>query len=372
MKKKIVAITANTGWYIYNFRKNTILALIEQGYEVIVCAPSDKYSSSIEELGCIYVPLMIDQNGKNPLKDLLTLFRFYKVFEKYKVDVALNFTPKNNIYSTIAAKLLNIKVINNIAGLGVAFSSKNFLNLVVRNLYKYSQQNADFIFFQNKEDATVFKNFGIKDSNTDILPGSGVDLRRFNVCPPHTDNVVRFALVARMLIDKGVMQFIESAEILKSKYSHRVEFLLVGFLDDDNPRAVPSSVIEKWTNKGIVKYLGVSDFIEDIVSNVDCVVLPSFYREGVPKSLLEAAAMGRPLITTDSIGCKETVINNVTGYLCKPRSVSDLCAKMEKIISMSKEDKIKMGLAGRQYIERNFDERIVIDKYINVLNSFFE
>ncbi|HBA3937621.1 TPA: glycosyltransferase family 4 protein, partial [Escherichia coli] len=266
----------------------------------------------------------------------------------------------------------NIKVINNIAGLGTAFSSKNFLNLVAINLYKYSQKKADFIFFQNKEDAIIFKSFGINESNTDILPGSGVDLRRFNVCPVHTDNVVRFALVARMLVDKGVMQYIECAENLKSKYGNRVEFLLVGFLDDNNPRAVHSSIIEKWTNKDIVKYLGVSDSIEDIVSNVDCVVLPSFYREGVPKSLLEAAAMGRPLITTDSIGCKETVINNVTGYLCEPRSVSDLCAKMEKIISMSKEDKVKMGLAGRQYIERNFDERIVVDKYLNVISDFFE
>lgn len=321
------------------------------------------------ELGCEYQEIAIDKSGINPFKDLRTILDFYCQFKKHNIDAVLNFTPKNNIYATLAAKYSNVKVINNIAGLGTAFNTGGVLNIIVRFLYKYSQNKADFIFFQNKDDHSIFMQLGLSHIDSDILPGSGVDLERFSFTLPRSDQVTRFALIARMLIDKGVLQYVECAEILKEKYQESVEFLLVGFLDDTNSRSVSSTDMDKWVKAGHVKYLGVSNNIEEIVGDVDCVVLPSFYREGVPKSLLEAAAMGKPLITTENVGCRETVEDSVTGFLCKPRSVSDLCSKLEIIINMPLEKRIEMGKAGRCRIEQLFDEKIVIDKYLNVLKK---
>lgn len=367
MENKIIAITANTCWYILNFRKNTIVRLINEGYTVIACAPEDDYLHSLVELGCIYKKINIDKSGLNPLKDLKTIYEFYAAFKKFKVNAVLNFTPKNNIYSTMAAKLAGAKVINNIAGLGTAFSNSGFLNFIVRTLYKFSQKNADYIFFQNKDDADIFKNLGIVSTRTDILPGSGVDLNRFAFTPAINDGVTRFALIARLLRDKGITQYAESARALKAKYGDGVEFLLVGFVDDINPRSISSAEIDKWVGDGYVQYLGISNSIEQIVGGVDCVVLPSFYREGVPKSLLEAAAMGKPIVTTDNVGCRETVEDGVTGLLCQTRSVKDLCEKLDLIINMPFEQRLMMGRAGRDRVVKLFDEKIVIDKYLRAL-----
>ncbi|NJQ19138.1 glycosyltransferase family 4 protein [Pantoea sp. LS15] len=368
MKDKIIAITANTCWYIYNFRKNTIISLIEHGYHVIACAPRDDYTSLLEELGCAYEEVKIDKSGINPLNDIYTVINFYKIFKRNNVVIVLNFTPKNNIYSTIAAKICKVKVINNIAGLGAAFGHSGWLNLIVKTLYKFSQSNADFIFFQNEDDSNIFRRLGISGVNTDILPGSGVDLKRFTVTRPRMDGVTRFALIARMLTDKGILQYVGAAKNLKSKYNN-VEFLLVGFIDDKNPRSITTTQMNGWVSEGHVKYLGVSDSIEKILGDVDCVVLPSFYREGVPKSLLEAAAMGKPLITTDNVGCKETLEDGVTGFLCEPRSVESLSDKMELIINMPEHERIAMGTAGRNFIETRFDEQIVINKYLNAIET---
>ncbi|UXL11572.1 glycosyltransferase family 4 protein [Enterobacter cloacae] len=368
MKNKIIAITANTCWYIYNFRKNTIISLIEHGYRVIACAPKDDYTASLEQLGCVYEEVKIDKSGINPLHDICTTINFYQVFKKNNVNIVLNFTPKNNIYSTIAAKILNAKVINNIAGLGAAFGNTGWLNFIVKSLYKFSQKNADFIFFQNEDDYNIFKKLGINSINTDILPGSGVDLKRFKITHSRMDGVTRFALVARMLADKGIMQYVGAAKKLKSKYNN-VEFLLVGFIDDTNPRSVTTTQMNEWVSEGHVKYLGVSNSIEKILSDVDCVVLPSYYREGVPKSLLEAAAMGKPLITTDNVGCKETLQDGITGFLCEPRSVESLSDKMEIIINMPEPKRSAMGKAGRNFIEARFDEQIVINKYLKAIDT---
>ncbi|ENY3729147.1 glycosyltransferase family 4 protein [Enterobacter kobei] len=369
MQNKTIAITANTCWYIYNFRKNTILTLLDEGYDVIACAPFDKYTYLLESLGCRYQEVKIDKSGLNPLKDIYTIYNFYKIFKNANVDVVLNFTPKNNIYSTFAAKICKIKVINNIAGLGTAFGSAGLLNFIVRNLYKYSQKEADFIFFQNIEDYSIFRQLGINKLSMDILPGSGVDLKRFAFKQSTNDGIIRFAVIARMLIDKGIVQYVDAARLLKAKYRDSVEFSLIGFIDDLNPRSISSGKMKEWVEEGHVKYLGASDNIEKIIGDVDCVVLPSFYREGVPKSLLEAAAMGKPIITTDNVGCREALENGKTGYLCQPRSVSDLCSKMELIINLSLEDRIAMGKAGREFIEKKFDEKIVIKKYLTALQT---
>lgn len=347
-----------------------MLALVENGYEVFAIAPRDNYSSKIERLGIKFIHINIEQSGTNPFNDAQTLLSFINIFLKNKIDIVLNFTPKNNIYSTFAAKICGVKVINNIAGLGILFVKESPTSKIARFLYKTSQRFADKIFFQNDDDRELFLLNGMaKKEVTDRLPGSGVDLERFTVTPSIDDGVTRFLLIARMLYEKGVEHYVESARILRRKYGRNVEFNLLGFLDVQNPSAVPKEQMQEWVSEGIVNYLGTSDSVETEIAKSDCVVLPSFYREGVPKSLLEAGAMGKPIVTTDNVGCRETVDDGVNGFLCEPRSTASLVSQLDRIITMGHQSRISMGLLSRQKIENEFNENIIISKYLEAIKT---
>lgn len=360
-----IVLTANTSWYIYNFRKNTIKELISKGVEVHVISPHDEYTEKIKSLGCQVHHIKIVGRGVNPFVDIFTCLSFFRIFIKINPQAILNFTPKNNIYSSLAAAPLNIPVINNIAGLGHAFIKNSFLNKIVRKLYKVSQKKVSYIFFQNEEDREVFKKNKIGvNALKERIPGSGADLKRFYFSPAPQKKPLRFLLTARMLKEKGVYLFAEAAEYFKQKYGDKVEFSLLGFCDSTNPSGVKIDEINAWVDQGIINYLGVTDKVESVIKDVHCVVLPSYYREGVPKSLLEAGAMGKPIITTDNVGCRETVVDGFNGYLCKPKSLNSLIDAMEKIIVSSDEEINQLGKNSRKHIADNFDETIVIDRYL--------
>lgn len=364
-----ISITANTSWYIYNFRRNTILALINSGHEIIAVSSDLDYKDKLESLGCKYVQIEMQRWGKNPFFDLKTIYDFYKIFKKEKVELTLNFTPKNNIYASYAASFLNIKIINNIAGLGVVFIVNNLFSRLVSFLYKTSQKKADYIFFQNNDDKQLFIDLGIvRSENCDRLPGSGVDLSRFEYSAMSTSNKIRFLLVARLIAEKGVRLYAEAAKELKKRYTN-LEFCLLGPLDTCSASAIKSDEIEAWQNQEIINYLGFTDHVENELKLSDCIVLPSYYREGVPKSLLEAAAIGRPIITTDNVGCKEVVDDGVNGFLCEPRSMTSLMYNLEKFILLSPIEKEKMSAKSREKVQKEFDENIVIKKYLDVINN---
>lgn len=365
----IIAITSNTSWYLFNFRRNTIRALLDNGYTVLAIAPEDNYSKKLIALGCKFIHVPIDQGGTNPLRDLQTFFCFLKNYYFHKPDVVLNFTPKNNIYSTLAAWVRGVPCINNIAGLGFLFINEGMSSKIARWLYKITQSKAKKIFFQNEEDRQLFiLNKLAPEYLTDRIPGSGVDMERFVESPAIDDGKVKFILIARMLYDKGVKEFVEAARLIKQKHSN-ADFFLLGFLDVNNPSAVSKQTMNEWVSEGIVQYLGVSDNVEFEIAKVDCVVLPSTYREGVPKSLLEAGAMGKPIITTNSIGCRDVVDDGVNGFLCEPKNVIDLVDKMEILILMPHQERLAMGSKSRLKIEREFDEKRVIRKYLEAISE---
>ncbi|MEZ9488247.1 glycosyltransferase family 4 protein [Vibrio breoganii] len=365
---KTVVITSNTSWYLYNFRKNTILALLKEGYRVVAVSPQDAYSQKLTEIGAEYCHISIDQGGTNPIKDVASFFGFVSLYRRIRPNVVLNFTPKNNIYSTLAARFVGAKAINNIAGLGMVFINENLTAKLARLLYKISQPRAHTIFFQNDEDKALFAKHKLAPLDiTDRVPGSGADLSRFAISESDDDGCVRFLLIARMLYDKGIGHYVEAARALRAKYGDKVEFRLLGFLDVNNPSAVSKAEMQSWVDEGIVNYLGTSDCVEDEIAKVDCMVLPSFYREGVPKSLLEACAMGKPIVTTDNVGCRETVDDGINGYLCEPRSTESLIDKLDLMINRSHEQRLAMGLKSRTKVENEFDEQIVINKYLNAV-----
>lgn len=371
-----VVISSNTAWSLFNFRAGLIRALVSKGYEVVVVAPYDEYAQKLSSLGCRYIPIHMDNKGANPVRDLLLLLRFLMLLRSESPAVYLSYTVKPNIYGSIAAHFLSIPVVNNIAGLGVVFIKDSILTKIVKMLYRLSLSRSFKVFFQNNEDRELFIRDSLVDANkTDRLPGSGVDLRHYNaeaqlyspLPTVKTDNPLRFLLAARMLWDKGVGNYVDAARLVKKRYPD-VEFYLLGFLDVINPAAISKEQMSKWVSEGVVNYLGVTDDMKSFLANADCVVLPSFYREGVPRVLLEAAAMGRPIITTDAVGCRDVVDDGVNGFLVIPRDVHDLAEKMVRMIELPLEARLLMGSKSRAKMELEFDENIVIDQYQVVIN----
>lgn len=364
MKKKKIVIALNTAWNLVNFRTGLIRALLAEGYEVVAVAPYDEYVFKLSTLGCRYVALPMDNTGTNPGRDALLLWRFYRLLKAERPSLYLGYTVKPNIYGSMAAHALSIPVVNNIAGLGAVFIRGGWLRGLVRCFYRLALARSARVFFQNDDDRHLFVKDGlVKPGVADSVPGSGVDLTHFSLRPLPDQKVLRFLLVGRILWDKGVGEYVEAARLLKGR-GFEVECCLLGFLDVQNPAAITKAQMEAWVSEGVVRYLGSSDDVAKEIEMSTCVVLPS-YREGTPRTLLEAAAMGRPIVTTDAVGCRDVVEHGVNGYLCKPRDAMDLAEKMAAVAMLPFADREAMGRRGRVKMEQEFDERLVIDKYLN-------
>ena len=370
-KKRRVLITANTTWNLVNFRSGLIAALVSRGFDVVAVAPDDEYRDRLRELGCRYVPLNMDNQGTHPVKDALLLWRYVVVLLRLRPAVVLSYTVKPNIYASLAARLVGVTVINNVSGLGTAFLRGGWLGGVVCSLYRVALRRSHRVFFQNDEDRQVFiEKRLVAPARTGLLPGSGIDLVHFSPSAVEGSSLCNgaglvFLMVARLLWDKGVLEFVEAARRVKALFPES-RFQLLGFLDVKNQTAVGRSDVEAWVKEGVVEYLGTTDDVRPFLADADCVVLPS-YREGTPRSLLEAAAMGRPLLATDVPGCREVVIDGVNGLLCRLRDSVDLAEKMMQMITMPMSALLQMGQESRRLAEMRFDEQIVIRKYLEAI-----
>ena len=369
MNKKI-AIISNVSWNLYNFRLSLMVAMRNAGYDVIAIAPQDEYSQKIIDAGFEFHSIKLNSQGINPFQDIQTTMDFYKLFKEISPDFICNYTIKPNIYASLVARGLDIKMINNIAGLGTLFIKQGPVTSIAKFLYKVSQAKADRVFFQNRDDFKLFTDAGLVNRlNCDVLPGSGVDTNRFKPQEKPYSEVIRFLHVSRMIWEKGIGEYVDAARIIKAKYPN-VEFCLLGFLDVANPGAISREQMNEWLEEGVINYLGTSDNVDEIIATSDCMVLASYYREGTPKTLLESASSAKPIITTDNVGCRDVVDHGVNGYLCEPRSVEDLVEKLEMFLALSQEEKQKMGRKSREKVENEFDERIVIKKYLEVLENY--
>ncbi|MEF2072049.1 glycosyltransferase family 4 protein [Consotaella aegiceratis] len=365
-----VLVAINTAWNVYNFRAGLVRALVGRGYEVVAAAPPDQYSARLAELGCRYVPLPMDNKGTSPLHDLKLMLRFWRLLRRERPDVFLGYTVKPNVYGSLVAHALGIPVVNNIAGLGTAFIRDTWLTGLVKLLYRAALCRSRTVFFQNDDDRQLFvREAMVKREQTKLVPGSGIDLDRFSPkenAQRGEAEPFRFLLVARLLWDKGVGEYVEAARIVRQS-APNTRFQLLGFLDVENRTAIPRTTVERWVGAGLVDYLGAADDVRPLLANVDCVVLPS-YREGTPRTLLEAAAMAKPLIATDVPGCRQVVDDGGNGYLCEPRDPQDLSEKMLAMIRLPADQRRAMGSASRVKMEREFDEQIVIQRYLEIVD----
>jgi glycosyltransferase involved in cell wall biosynthesis len=360
---------ANTAWYLHNFRLGLINFLLARQYEVLTLAPEDEFSDKLIEAGCHHIHLEMDNKGLNPISDLLMKKRLSRLYGEINPDLILHYTIKPVIYGSLAAAKLGIPFVNNITGLGTAFIKQNWVTWLVKQLYRRSQKKADFVFFQNADDKELFSRGKLIPENVpqEVIPETGIDTDHFQLSPYPEKNPVTFLLIARMLWDKGVGEFVEAARQIKTEFSD-VRFQFLGFLDVRNRTAISHEQMQIWEEQGVIDYLGETDDVRPYIADVDCVVLPS-YREGLPRTLLEAAAMGRPIIATDVTGCREVVDHGVNGYLCKARDANDLAEKMKDMIKLSINERQEMGLRGWEKVEKEFEENFFVEKIVNRIES---
>jgi glycosyltransferase involved in cell wall biosynthesis len=369
---KKVAFVSNSAWSVYNFRLEVIRRLLEQGYRVTVLAPDDEFSPLLVKEGCQFVPIYFNNKSENPVQDIGFYFRLKKLYHKLKPDFIFHYVAKPNIYGSMAAAANKIPSVSVITGLGYAFAKKNWLYWLVIQLYRTALKNTREVWFLNNDDARIFINEKIVNiERVKVLPGEGVNTSYFSPdisTSADPNRPFTFLMSARLLKSKGIGLYADSARILKNKnYDIRCE--LIGFFEKHHPDSITQDDLQRWEKEGLVHYHGYAKDVRVFLRKADCFVFPSFYNEGVPRSLMEAASMELPIITSLNRGCKEVVLNNSTGFVCNINDPFDLADKMERMINLNDEDRMRMGRNGRSLVMRKFDIHKIVDEYIETLSG---
>ena len=367
----LVVLVSNTSWYLYNFRRGTICALRAAGFSVVALSPTDPFSQRLEdELGVRHEPLNLDGKGTSVWGEGRSFVGLALALRRMKPAFVFNFTVKANIYSGLACRALGIPYANNVSGLGTAFLHDSWLFRRVRALYGFANRGARRVFFQNQEDHRLFHAHGLlKVTPTTVLPGSGMDLTRF-AFSPLPDGPLTFVMVARLLGDKGVREYASAAAQVRKAHPD-VRCLLVGPLGISNRTAITANEVTAWVNAGQLEYAGETDDIQPFIRQAHVLVLPS-YREGMPRTVLEAAAMGRPAIVSDVPGCRHAIRADETGWLCEVRNADSLAQRMLSAVQRPREQLAEAGIKARALMEAEFNEAIVIRAYVSCLDTIGE
>ena len=352
-----ITMIGNTDLSIYVYRQELVKRLIADGHQVFVLSPTGDYVSELKGLGCNYYETKLDRHGTNPIKDFKLILTYYKLLKQIKPDIVFSYTIKPNIYGAIACRLLKIPIVTNVTGLGTAVENKGWKQKITLLLYKISFKKVKTIFFQNEENMKFFRDRKLYVEKHKLLPGSGVNLEKFALEEYPKNDEINFVFISRLMKEKGIDQYLEAAEYITKKHPN-TRFHICGFCEKE----YEPKLAELSSNKAII-YHGMVKDMTTILPQMNCTVHPTYYPEGLSNVLLESLATGRPIITTDRAGCREVVDDGVNGFIVKQRDSNDLINKIEKFLSLSREEQKQMGLAGRAKVEREFARNIVIDAY---------
>jgi glycosyltransferase involved in cell wall biosynthesis len=362
-----------------NFRGGLVRELTRQGHRVVVIVPPEPpYEAVLRNLGAEVHTWRLRSQGKNPFSEAASVLHLFKLLRQIQPDVMFTYTIKPVIYGAFAGRLCGVPVISVITGLGYVFLNDNWISKLARRLYGWTLDWSKEVWFLNSVDEQSFRQARIlDDASVHFLPGEGVNTDHFAPMAPASapQPAVRnasdapdmpdapiFMMLARLLKDKGIFEFVGAARRVKAQFPS-ARFQLLGGMDANNPSSVEPAQLAAWLQEGVVEHLGTLQDVRPAIQAADCVVLPS-YREGLPRSLLEAAAMGKPLIATDVPGCRDVVEPHITGLLCAPQDEADLAAKMIAILKLSPQQREQMGNNGRAFVRRQFDEQIVFAHYL--------
>ena len=362
MKK--ILILANKDITLLYFRKELIEKLVAEKNDVTVCFPkSDKVNEFIN-MGCKFIDIKMDRRGTNPVKDMGIIFNYLKILKETKPDIVLTFTIKPNLYGGFACRIKKIPYIANITGLGTALQNEGLLQKLTIFLYHIAFKKIKCCFMQNEDNMKFFEKHKIADGKRKLLPGSGVNLEKYKLLEyPKENDDLEFLFIGRIMKEKGIDLYIETAKYIKSKYKN-TKFHVIGYCEQDY-----EGILEDLQKEEIIIYHGKQDNMIPFYKLSCCTIHPTYYPEGMSNVLLESAASGRPVITTDKPGCREIVDEGVTGFIVKPQDIESLKIAVEKFINMPYEEKVNMGLAGRRKVEKEFDRNIVIDKYLKEIEN---
>lgn len=359
---------ANTTWYLYNYCLPFAKAAQQSGCDVLMVSPTGEYSALFEKEGLRFINLEFQRRSINPIKEGIALNRLKKLYTQEKPDIVHHFTLKCNIYGSMATKVASIpKVVNSITGLGHVFSGDQLNRRILRFFVKYLFRRAlvdTAILFQNPDDLAEFIKEGlVTEEQSTLIRSSGVDLEKFKFHPePEGIPLVLFA--GRLIFDKGILEFIEAARLLKSK-DVKARFIIVGRPDPENMTSIPNKFLNSWKEEGIIEYWGWQKDMSPIYQQTHIMCLPTYYREGIPKTLIEASASGRPIVTTDTQGCREVVQDNRNGLLIPTHSIQKLAEALQQLIE-NNEMRQKMGIEGRLIAEENFGLQDVINSVMKI------
>ena len=368
-----IVLFANTDWYLWNFRRSLAVAAREAGFEVLLLSPLGEFGARFAALGLRWQPLAMDRRSLNPLRELGVLWRLVRLLRRERPALVHGFTIKCAVYGALAARLARVPArINAVAGMGYVFSSRDLTARLLRVPVRLSLRAAlggrhTRLILQNPDDVALFEHARLVDAaHVRLIPGSGVDCQRFrrHRASHRSDAPPRVLLAARLLWDKGIAEYVEAARILRAR-GVAATFLLAGTPDAGNPAAVPVETVRGWVRDGLIEWPGHVDDMAALLASVDVGVLPTYYREGLPKSLIEAAACGLPLVTCDVPGCREVVTDGVEGLLVPPRDAGALATAIARLLE-DPDLRERMGQAARAKALADFDERLVIERTLAV------
>lgn len=370
MKKLFIVV--NVDWFFLSHRKDIALAAQKEGWDVAIVAADTGKLKDIQSLGLKTINLPMSRSGMNVFEELKTLIFLRKLYQREQPNVVHHVGMKTILWGTLAAKFAKVNgVVNAISGLGGFFAedNKGLLARIMPKVLKFSHNRKNLLcIFQNNEDKGLYvKNGIIKEEQARFIKGSGVHLDEFCYTPETTEGKIRVILTARMIVEKGVFILTEAAEKLRSKYEDKAEFLLVGGIDD-HPGAITKEQLDKVCDGKYIQWLGYRTDVKELLQSSHIVAFPSYYMEGLPKSLIEADAIGRPVITCNSVGCKEAVIDGYNGYLIPTKDVDSLVEKLDILLSDAALRQ-EMGHNSRTYAEENFSIDVVIERHLKIYNE---
>ncbi|MFY0599346.1 MAG: glycosyltransferase family 4 protein [Cyclobacteriaceae bacterium] len=365
-----VAIIINTSWNIYNFRKGLVQSLLDRGDEVIAIAPRDAYSEHIVDWGCEFIHIEMDGTGMNPLKDIGLLFSIKKKLRECRADIVLSYTIKPNLYASVASGLIGIPCICNVSGLGTVFLWTGALKKFAVFLYSFCFRFNKWTFFQNDEDREEFLSLiHLDKEKTSLLPGSGINTQVFSFTPNPPTEKTTFLMISRLIVEKGVREYIEAIRILKQRTTKtNLQFKLIGGLDENHARTIQRKELDEWIEEGLIEHTEHLSDVRPEIQMAHVIVLPS-YREGTPRTLLEGGAMGRALLASDVAGCRHVLKDGYNGFLFEVRNPVDMANKMDLYLAMNDEERKVMSKNSRARIEELFDEKKVIELYTSKIDD---
>lgn len=359
---KKILVLANYDVGLYKFRKSLLTELIKRGNEVLISLPHGDLVRELEMLGCKFIETPLERRGMNPIRDMNLYSRYCEILRETHPDLVISYTVKPNIYGGLACRVTKTPFVANVTGLGSAIEGGGILQKLVFAMYKAGLKKAKVVFFENEGNQDVMVKAGVvKREKTYVLNGAGIDTEEYPLMPYPSEKPIHFLFVGRIMKEKGVDELFEAITRLKSEYGENVILDVVGMFEESYQQR-----IEKMQNDDIIVFHGYQQDVKPFYETAHCVVLPS-YHEGMSNVLLEAASCGRPIITSNICGCREAVDDGVSGFLCEAKNTESLYNAMKHFVELTREERIKFGLAGRERMEKIFDKREVVKKTIERL-----